>query len=136
MEAYREAFEKVFRDHLTQVEQLIARHTKDPDERMDLTQEVFIRAYSAFSQFRGEANVGTWLHRITVNVCTNAARSRKRRREEPLENLEPLDGFEGRLRGDVARRLSLGTFPPLFHSRPLDDPLVACLDELLEVGVG
>jgi RNA polymerase sigma-70 factor (ECF subfamily) len=95
MEAYREAFEKVFRDHLTQVEQLIARHTKDPDERMDLTQEVFIRAYSAFSQFRGEANVGTWLHRITVNVCTNAARSRKRRREEPLENLEPLDGFEG-----------------------------------------
>lgn len=95
MEAYRETFEKVFKDHLNQVEQLIARHTKDPDEQMDLTQEVFIRAYSAFSQFRGEANVGTWLHRIAVNVCMNAARLRKRRREEPLEDLEPLDGFEG-----------------------------------------
>lgn len=94
MEAQSYSFEQIFQDHLSQVERLIARHTKDPDERMDLVQEVFIRAYSAFSQFRGEASVGTWLHRIAINVCSNAARSRERRHEEVLDDLDQFAGFE------------------------------------------
>ncbi len=95
MEAQREAFEKAFQDHLEQVERLIARHTKDPEERLDLTQEVFIRAYSAFSQFRGESSVGTWLHRITINVCANAARAKFRHQAEALEQARCISSIEG-----------------------------------------
>lgn len=95
MEAHREAFEKIFRDHLSQVERLIARHTRDPEERLDLTQEVFIRAYSAFSQFRGESSVSTWLHRIAINVCANAARTRSRQPEEPVGDVQCVNYPDG-----------------------------------------
>src|SRR2546430_17592578 len=38
------------------------------DHADDLTQDVFVRAWSKLSTFRGEAAFGTWLHRLAVNV--------------------------------------------------------------------
>ena len=95
MEAQREIFEDVFQEHLREVQRLIALHTRDPEDRLDLTQEVFIRAYSAFSQFRGESSVSTWLYRIAINVCANAARSRERHHEQPLADDDPHDYPDG-----------------------------------------
>lgn len=86
MEAQRHTFERVFQDHLGEIQRLIALHTEDLEDRLDLTQEVFIRAYSAFSQFRGESGAGTWLYRIALNVCANAARTRSRRPETMAPN--------------------------------------------------
>lgn len=88
MEALRRTFEDVFQEHRDEVQRLIARHTRNPDDALDLTQEVFIRAYGAFSQFRGESSVSTWLYRIAVNVCSNFARSRSKRDEETIEDSE------------------------------------------------
>lgn len=89
MEA-RRSFEDVFQEHREEVQRLIARHTKNPDDALDLTQEVFIRAYGAFSQFRGESSISTWLYRIAVNVCSNFARSKANHDEEPVEDLDSL----------------------------------------------
>lgn len=93
MEAHRESFEKVFQDHLSEVQRLIALHTNDPEDKLDLTQEVFIRAYGAFSQFRGDSSIGTWLYRIAINVCANAARTRSVRGEQTSSEIEP-DEYE------------------------------------------
>ena len=42
---------------------------QDTDEAQDLTQESFVRAYSALESFRGTARFYTWIYRITVNLC-------------------------------------------------------------------
>ncbi|HLK59685.1 MAG TPA: sigma-70 family RNA polymerase sigma factor [Chthonomonadaceae bacterium] len=44
----------------------------------DVTQEVFVRLFSAIGQFRHEANFSTWLYRLVANACTDELRKRKR----------------------------------------------------------
>lgn len=48
----------------------------DPADAADATQEVFLRVTRSVLGFRGEAKFGTWLHRVTVNVCLTAMRRR------------------------------------------------------------
>ena len=49
----------------------------------DITQEVFIRAYRALSEYSperiGQLNLPGWLWTIAMNLCRNAARTRSRR---------------------------------------------------------
>lgn len=48
----------------------------DPADAADATQEVFLRVTRSVFGFRGESRFGTWLHRVTVNVCLTALRKR------------------------------------------------------------
>ncbi len=48
----------------------------DPADAADATQEVFLRVMRSVVGFRGEAAFGTWLHRVTVNVCLTAMKRR------------------------------------------------------------
>jgi RNA polymerase sigma-70 factor (ECF subfamily) len=60
------AFERLYRLHLERVYALALRMTGE-DLAEDLTQEVFIRAWQKLGSFRGDAQFGTWLHRLAVN---------------------------------------------------------------------
>jgi RNA polymerase sigma-70 factor (ECF subfamily) len=51
----------------------------DRGELEDLVQEVFVIAYRGLANFRHEAQLGTWLYRICVNVAFGKLRSRGRR---------------------------------------------------------
>src|SRR2546421_5882399 len=61
------AFERLYRTHVARVHSL-ARRMTDEEHADDLTQDVFVRAWSKLSTFRSEAAFGTWLHRLAVNV--------------------------------------------------------------------
>ena len=56
------------------------------DEARDAAQETFIAAYRNISNFRGEAKVSSWLHRIAVNQCLTTKRRTKTRSEEFLDD--------------------------------------------------
>lgn len=56
------------------------------DEARDAAQETFIAAYRNISNFRGEAKVSSWLHRIAVNQCLTTKRRAKTRSEEFLDD--------------------------------------------------
>ncbi len=47
-------------------------------EAEDVGQEVFIRFYDALDKFRGEAQVGTYLIRIAINLSLNELKKKKR----------------------------------------------------------
>lgn len=55
------------------------------DEARDAAQETFIAAYRNLKNFRGEAKVSSWLHRIAVNQCLTTKRRNKIRSEEFLD---------------------------------------------------
>src|SRR5687768_13338649 len=48
----------------------------DPSDAADATQEVYLRVMRSVLGFRAESSFGTWLHRVTVNVCATALRKR------------------------------------------------------------
>src|SRR3954465_4664911 len=51
---------------------------QDPDLAADVAQEVWIQIFRALPSFRGDAQFGTWAHRIAVNRTLNALRRTKR----------------------------------------------------------
>jgi len=65
------AFEVVVVRHQRAVYGLCYRFAGNHDDAADLAQEVFLRAYRALPKFRGTSSLGTWLHRIAVNVSLN-----------------------------------------------------------------
>ncbi len=63
------------------------------DDAGDAAQEAFVAAYRNLKNFRGEAKVSSWLHRIAVNQCLTIKRRQKSRSEEYLNE---EDGSEDR----------------------------------------
>jgi RNA polymerase sigma-70 factor (ECF subfamily) len=85
----REAFDVLVGRHQRNVYQLCYRFVGNHEDAADLTQDVFVRAYRAIRGFKGQSAVGTWLHRIGVNVCLNR-KALKTPRFETLQAVEPL----------------------------------------------
>lgn len=47
---------------------------RSSEDALDVTQEVFIRAFQAFDRFDGRSSLRTWLFRIAHNLCIDRAR--------------------------------------------------------------
>jgi RNA polymerase sigma-70 factor (ECF subfamily) len=71
-----EAFDELVDRHRRRVYSLVCR-LASPGEADDLSQDVFIAAYKALPQFRGDSAFSTWLYRITVHVCSHHLRRRR-----------------------------------------------------------
>ncbi len=50
----------------------------DPDEALDSTQEVFVKAFRGVDRFAFKSTFYTWLFQITLNYCRSRIRSRSR----------------------------------------------------------
>lgn len=57
----------------------------------DLTQEVFIRAWSKLGTFRGESAFGTWLHRLAVNFILSRRETLRRRAQRQVSENAVLE---------------------------------------------
>ena len=78
--------------HQGSIYQLCLRMLKTTDEAEDLTQETFIRAYRALSQFRHQSALSTWLYRIALNLCKNRLDYLKRRRHDAVKGMDDFQG--------------------------------------------
>ncbi|MBA3334301.1 MAG: RNA polymerase sigma factor [Acidobacteria bacterium] len=58
------------------------------DEAKDAAQETFIAAFRSLKNFRGDAKVSSWLHRIAVNQCLTTKRRTKSRAESFIDDDE------------------------------------------------
>jgi RNA polymerase sigma-70 factor (ECF subfamily) len=72
-------FEPLFRRHGARIHALSVRLCGNASDGDDLAQETFITAYRRIGQFRGEADFGSWVYRICVNLWKNRVRYEKRR---------------------------------------------------------
>ena len=63
------AFDVVVERHRSTIYLLCYRFVSNHEDASDLSQDVFLRAYRGLRNFRGQSSLGTWLHRIGVNVC-------------------------------------------------------------------
>jgi RNA polymerase sigma-70 factor (ECF subfamily) len=96
-QASRRQFRAIVAQYYGKVYNLIYRYIGDADEAEDLTQDTFVCAFRAWSSFRGDAAVYTWLYRIAVNLSKNRLKQLRRRRAAEAVSLdEPVtDEAEG-----------------------------------------
>ena len=76
----RLAFEQLYRSHCDRIYALCWRMCGgDRALAEDMVQEAFVRAWNKLHLFKGESRIGTWLHRLTVNVVLSDRRIRVKR---------------------------------------------------------
>ena len=79
----RESFDQLVRRYDGAVLRLALHMLGNEQDAQDVHQEAFLKAYRHLSNFRFECSFYTWLYRIVTNLCLDALRRRKSRREDP-----------------------------------------------------
>lgn len=72
-----DAFEHFVRTYQRKVFRLVYTLVRNAADADALTQDVFVKAWRAVPDFKGEAAFETWLNRIAVNAVRDAARRRR-----------------------------------------------------------
>ena len=75
----RAAFQLLFETYKDKVFS-IAVYSSGGDRALadDVTQQIFLKLFTAIRQFRGDSEFTTWLYRLVVNACLDEHRRRRR----------------------------------------------------------
>ncbi|MGC8579883.1 MAG: RNA polymerase sigma factor [bacterium] len=68
------AFKEIVTTYQDSIYNLCVYMIGDPINAEDLTQDVFIKAYTNLKSFKPQASIYTWLYRIAVNTCIDYKR--------------------------------------------------------------
>lgn len=115
----RHAFAELFTRHQDHLWQVARRTSYSTEDAADALQEAMLSAHRNAANFRADAAVRSWLHRIVVNACLDRIRRNKARpqvtelvtdggRDEPVDHRNPYDELETSLLVEQA----LATLPP------------------------
>ncbi|HHW18892.1 MAG TPA: sigma-70 family RNA polymerase sigma factor [Firmicutes bacterium] len=83
-----EAFETLVRRYEKGLYNLAFRLVSNPEDAMDVVQEVFLKTYQALPEFRGESKFSTWVYRVCVNASLDLLRKKQKFQMYSLD--EPL----------------------------------------------
>jgi RNA polymerase sigma factor (sigma-70 family) len=101
-------YNEIVMKYQQQVYWVIRKMVNSHDDADDLTQEVFIKVYSALKDFREESNLFTWLYRIAMNYSINHIRKIKIRNtvsfELVTEQVESKDKMSDETMDEAAKR--------------------------------
>jgi RNA polymerase sigma-70 factor (ECF subfamily) len=86
------AFERCVRAFSGQLWRVARRMLRNDEDAADALQDAFLSAFKRIKDFRGESQLGTWLHRIVVNAALGRLRKQQRHPEISIENLLPHFG--------------------------------------------
>ncbi len=113
------AFDEIVSRYERRVFAIAVRICRHHEDARDVTQDVFVTALRTLGGFRGDAQLSTWLHRVTVNASLDLVRRRSRREGPAVEEMtdQPADepGPEAEAIGSVRARevhRALGSLAP------------------------
>ncbi|MCQ2160943.1 MAG: sigma-70 family RNA polymerase sigma factor [Bacteroidales bacterium] len=91
-------FTKMVERHKSTIYTVCLMFSKDRDEVDDLFQEVLVKLWKGYDDFRGESDARTWVFRIAMNCCLNLQKKRKREGQHlPLSiDIDPFEGISDR----------------------------------------
>jgi RNA polymerase sigma-70 factor (ECF subfamily) len=81
------AFESLFRRYRDKIYRVVYGWCLDSEVAMDLTQDVFLKAFRSIGSFKEESSFYTWLCRIAINRCMDYCRQKRKHREIFLEEV-------------------------------------------------
>lgn len=88
----RLAFDELVRRTYVDLFTLAVRLTGNEEDAQDVVQDAYLRAWKGIGRFRGDAQLSTWLYRITANAASTHLMRRRRHRTEPLlPGLDPAE---------------------------------------------
>lgn len=73
----KEFFEKFIRDNQAIINKICRAYANTHEEFQDYTQEVALQLWNSHERFKGNAQLSTWVYRVTLNVCLSQIRKKK-----------------------------------------------------------
>jgi RNA polymerase sigma-70 factor (ECF subfamily) len=89
----RAAFQLLMRRHNRRLYRLARATLRNDAEAEDALQDAYLHAYRSMSQFRGDAQLSTWLSRLVLNECFARIR-RSARRQNVIPIVDAPDWVE------------------------------------------
>ena len=83
-----DAFETLVIENQNNVYNLALKMTRNEEDALDISQEVFLKAYRSLKNFRGESRFSVWLYRMTYNLCIDFTRRKRRVSETSLSQTD------------------------------------------------
>jgi RNA polymerase sigma-70 factor (ECF subfamily) len=80
-----DAFQTVLKERSVRWYNACLRITRDADLAADAVQEALLKAWHRRDDFRGEAALDSWIHRIALNSALDLMRRRKTRAEDDVD---------------------------------------------------
>lgn len=87
-EGDRAAFAEIVRRYQDRVFAMCVRWMGDHQIAEEVAQDVFLALFRSLTQFRGDAQLSTWIYRVVINHCKNRRLYRRRRHTDQHEPLE------------------------------------------------
>jgi RNA polymerase sigma-70 factor (ECF subfamily) len=118
----RAAFQLLFETYKDKVFSIAVYSIGDRTVADDVTQQIFLKLFTAIRQFRGDSEFTTWLYRLVVNACLDERRRRRRllpwgetvAMRNPGEK-RPQEKQYARLEVAEAVRAAIGELKPKFR---------------------
>ena len=129
----REAFEQLVEAHLPRVWRVVWRIVRHHEDCEDVVQEVFLSAWQALPEYRGEARFSTWLHTIAVTRSLNYRDRAAEKLRRASSSLDPHaeEGPEAAVAREAERSGPRGTSPlQALEAGELRRRLAECLEKL------
>jgi RNA polymerase sigma-70 factor (ECF subfamily) len=121
-------FDKIYRDHVDLIYRYANRLCGEAEAAKDLVQETFLNAYRGFKDFRGDAQISTWLYTIASRACL---RMRRKKKGEPERELS-LDEFVPTSEGEFRLQIPVDGLTPeeAFQNKELRQALDQAIEKL------
>ncbi|MCD2145832.1 RNA polymerase sigma factor SigM [Gordonia paraffinivorans] len=84
------AFTDLINRHIDYLWSVALRTSRNPEDAADGLQDALLAAHRTAADFRSDAKVTSWLHRIVVNACLDRIRRNNSRRTIPLPEWDDL----------------------------------------------
>ena len=75
-----EAFNLLYLRYRSRIHGVIRAIISNPEDALDVTQDVFLKAYQGLGNFKRASQFYSWLYRITINRCIDYMRQRAKQR--------------------------------------------------------
>jgi len=79
-----DAFEEIVTKYEKQIYNLALRYSGNPDDALDISQDVFLRVYKNIHTFKGQSKFSTWLYQIATNICIDHCRKNSKKKESSI----------------------------------------------------
>ncbi len=83
------AFEELISRHEDKLYRLAMRFVRNDTDAQEILQDALLSAWRNLPTFKGRAQFGSWMYRVTVNAALMLLRSRNRHPEITVDDVEP-----------------------------------------------
>lgn len=78
--SYEKDFHHIYDTHKDMVYNLSLNYLQNREDAEEVMQDVFVKVHQKLDSFKGDSEIGTWVYRITINLCLDRIKAAKRQK--------------------------------------------------------